>query len=78
MNRITTKPAMLSLAISAALAGFSWQLAAEQAETKTAETTAAVQAEKIRKTLKSFRCQAFAAVLKSLCFKNKTPPAWWI
>lgn len=46
MNRVATKPAVLSLAISAALAGLSWQAAAEQAETSAVESKTAVQPEK--------------------------------
>lgn len=43
MNRVATKPAVLSLAISAALAGLSWQAAAEQAEVSAIETKNAAQ-----------------------------------
>lgn len=46
MNRVATKPAVLSLAISAALAGLSWQAAAEQAQSSAIESKTAVQPEK--------------------------------
>ncbi|MGY5797754.1 TonB-dependent receptor [Rheinheimera faecalis] len=45
MNRVATKPAVLSLAISAALAGLSWQAAAEQAQSSAIESKTAVQPE---------------------------------
>lgn len=45
MNRVATKPAVLSLAISAALAGLSWQAAAEQAQSSAIESQTAVQPE---------------------------------
>ena len=44
MNRIATKPALLSLAISAAFAGLSWQASAEQAQNNVIETQTAAQA----------------------------------
>lgn len=45
MNRVATKPAVLSLAISAALAGLSWQAAAEQAQSNAIESKTSVQPE---------------------------------
>ncbi|WP_233009298.1 TonB-dependent receptor [Rheinheimera faecalis] len=45
MNRVATKPAVLSLAISAALAGLSWQASAEQAQSSAIESKTSVQPE---------------------------------